>query len=372
MQIDNTTFVQTADEAEFDLISRAQEAANSGNWIVGECASRWLSTYAKGRTDEAFGELVGLSRQQILYRRQVWERFGKIHSRFPDITWTHFKAALQWDDAEDCLNWAQECEATVAEMTVWRRAQRGEDLLSEKSPSRDTSFENAGETTDAGGSEEKRNSGYTKNIEETKKPNTTSPVDGTTRTAKSSGDKGNQESPSKPVAAEIVDDDEDAVDAASTADRIITAFVIQCEVRDFIALKLKQTGGITDAYKKKVAKDLRKEADIYDPPDDDKIPTRTQLVTAIPDTWSDSLKQAATDWAAYKQARKKDDRIQSIRAWQIALKQMTDQEESTVVQKINNAIANSYKGWNHDSGSSGNGKSKSGASRGLTAEDVFR
>ncbi|HQZ69031.1 MAG TPA: hypothetical protein PLY87_28285, partial [Planctomycetaceae bacterium] len=98
------------------------------------------------------------------------------------------------------------------------------------------------------------------------------------------------------------------------------------------------------------AKRLRKVADRLDPPGDGRIPTRPQLVNAIPETWSDPLKQAATDWAAYKQARKKDDRIQSIRAWQIALKQMTEQPESNVVQKINNAIANSYKGWNHDSG----------------------
>lgn len=146
--ITEPVFVQTADDTEYQLIRTAQEAANSGNWIVGECACRWLHTYAKGRTDEQFGELIGLSRTQVQQRRQVWEEFGKIHARFKSITWTHFREALQWDDAEACLDWADECEATVAEMRAWRRAQRGEDLFSESHPG-DTSEAAVGPTSAA-------------------------------------------------------------------------------------------------------------------------------------------------------------------------------------------------------------------------------
>lgn len=112
---------------------------------------------------------------------------------------------------------------------------------------------------------------------------------------------------------------------------------------------------LAETQHKEAAKRLRKAADKLDPPREDKIPTRVQLENAVPETWSKPLQIAAKDWAGYKQARKKDDRIQSLRAWQIALKQMADQPESIVIQKINNAIANSYKGWNHDSG---NGKAQ--------------
>lgn len=38
---------------------------------------------------------------------------------------------LNWDDAEDCLAWARDEAATVAEMRAWRKAQRGEDLFTE-------------------------------------------------------------------------------------------------------------------------------------------------------------------------------------------------------------------------------------------------
>jgi len=143
--ITEPVFVQTADDTEYQLIRTAQEAANSGNWIVGECACRWLHTYAKGRTDEQFGELIGLSRTQVQQRRQVWETFGKTYYRHENLTWSHFRDALQWEDAEECLAWADSQAATCKEMALWRQVQRGE-LGGGKCHARDTSSENTGKT----------------------------------------------------------------------------------------------------------------------------------------------------------------------------------------------------------------------------------
>jgi len=134
-------FVQAADDTEYQLIRTAQEAANSGNWIVGECASRWLAAYAKGRTDEQFGELIGLSRTQVQQRRQVWEAFGSTEYRYENLSWSHFRDALQWDDAEECLLWADQQAATCKEMALWRKAKRGE-LSPGKCHARDTSEQN--------------------------------------------------------------------------------------------------------------------------------------------------------------------------------------------------------------------------------------
>ena len=44
------------------------------------------------------------------------------------MKWSHFYAAINWDDAAECLQWADDVQAGVAEMKAWRRAQRGEDL----------------------------------------------------------------------------------------------------------------------------------------------------------------------------------------------------------------------------------------------------
>ena len=124
-------------ETEDQLIQRAQQALSRCNWEIGECAAAWTKRFARGRTDADFGALIGLSGDQVYQRRRVWETFQDVHERYGELKWSHFYAALNWDDAAECLQWAQEMSATVAEMKAWRRAQHGEDLTSaaEESPS---------------------------------------------------------------------------------------------------------------------------------------------------------------------------------------------------------------------------------------------
>ena len=125
---------ETVAETEQQLIQTAQDAINHSRWVVGECAARWTKRYARGRTDADFGLLIGLTGDQVYQRRRVSETFGAIRDQFRAVKWSHFYACLNWDDARDCLQWAEEMQATVAEMRAWRRAQRGEDLTSEPEP----------------------------------------------------------------------------------------------------------------------------------------------------------------------------------------------------------------------------------------------
>lgn len=118
-------------ESEEQLISVARDAVSQCNWVVGECAANWTKKYARGRTDGDFGQMVGLSGDQIYQRRRVWEAFGTTYENFSNLKWSFFYVALNWEDATKCLNWSDENEATVAEMRAWRRAQNGEDLFSE-------------------------------------------------------------------------------------------------------------------------------------------------------------------------------------------------------------------------------------------------
>lgn len=118
-------------ESETELVSRAQLAVSQCNWVVGECASKWTRKYARGRTDTDFGMLVGLSSDQVFQRRRVWETFGDVHAEYAGLKWSHFYVALNWNDAPECLQWAQENEATVAEMKAWRRATHGEEPADE-------------------------------------------------------------------------------------------------------------------------------------------------------------------------------------------------------------------------------------------------
>lgn len=118
----------TAEMTEQDLIRTAQQALSRCNWVVGKCAADWTQRYARGRTDADFAQLVGLSADQVYQRRRVWETFGDVYADYPSLRWSHFYVSLTWDDAPECLQWADENGATVAEMRAWRRALRGEDL----------------------------------------------------------------------------------------------------------------------------------------------------------------------------------------------------------------------------------------------------
>jgi hypothetical protein len=115
-------------ESEEQIVARAQDAVSLCRWVVGECAAVWTARYARGRTDGDFAVLIGISGDQVYQRRRVWETFHEIREEFPKLKWSHFYAALNWDDARDCLSWAEDTQSTVAEMRAWRRAQRGEDL----------------------------------------------------------------------------------------------------------------------------------------------------------------------------------------------------------------------------------------------------
>lgn len=113
------------------IIQNAQKMISESNWAIGAGAAHWTRCYARGRGDSEFGALVGMSGDQIYQRRRVFETFATARELFPNLRWAHFYAALNWQDAAEHLKWANEWDATVAEMRAWRRAQRGEDLTTE-------------------------------------------------------------------------------------------------------------------------------------------------------------------------------------------------------------------------------------------------
>ena len=123
-----TAVAVRTEDTESALIARALSALSRCNWEVGECAAQWTKRFARGRTDADFASLVGLSPDQVYQRRRVWETFGDVRETYSQLKWSHFYAALNWDDAAECLQWAQDVQAGVAEMRAWRRAQHGEDL----------------------------------------------------------------------------------------------------------------------------------------------------------------------------------------------------------------------------------------------------
>ena len=123
--------VQAADETEQQLLDRAAASVSGSAWEVGECAFLWTQRYSQGRTDADFAQHVGLSHDQVKQKRLVYEAFADVCDSYHNLSWSHFYVARTWDDAAECLAWAEENEARVAEMKAWRRMCNGEDLTIE-------------------------------------------------------------------------------------------------------------------------------------------------------------------------------------------------------------------------------------------------
>lgn len=118
---------QQAEEPEEvgSLIDRIRNMESETAWSIGAMISRLKQEYKL--TDEQIAARTELSRETVTQRRAVWETFGDCKLIYK-LSWTHFLAAVAWDDAAECLQWADEMQASVAEMKAWRRSQHGEDL----------------------------------------------------------------------------------------------------------------------------------------------------------------------------------------------------------------------------------------------------
>jgi hypothetical protein len=68
-------------------------------------------------TDEAWSKQVGgVSPQHVGRLRRVFERFGESHEQYQGLFWSHFLAALEWQDAEMWLQGAVESGWSISEM----------------------------------------------------------------------------------------------------------------------------------------------------------------------------------------------------------------------------------------------------------------
>lgn len=115
-------------ESEQALVRMSVDAISAANWQVGRCAALWVERCGRCRDNREFAVIIGMTTEEVWRRRRVYETFWMVRDDYPNLKWLHFLAALEWDDACRCLSWANEWDATVAEMRAWRRAQRGDDL----------------------------------------------------------------------------------------------------------------------------------------------------------------------------------------------------------------------------------------------------
>lgn len=97
------------------------------NWEKGTVILRWREEMIAAElprgaySDEAWARRVGnVTPQHVGRLRRVAERFGPKASEYSGLYWSHFQAALDWDDAELWLEGAVQNNWSVAQMRVQR------------------------------------------------------------------------------------------------------------------------------------------------------------------------------------------------------------------------------------------------------------
>jgi hypothetical protein len=93
------------------------------NWEKGEIITAWQAELEKAGlpkssfTDERWSQLAGGATPQHVGRlRRTFDRFGKVYQEYDGLYWSHFYAALDWDDAEMWLEGALQNSWSVSRM----------------------------------------------------------------------------------------------------------------------------------------------------------------------------------------------------------------------------------------------------------------
>jgi hypothetical protein len=138
--VDTTTIlaVEELDSASVALsesfVGRWQKLVSQTNWEKGRIIAEWRSALIAGKSpvtaysDESWARQVGdVTSQHVGRLRRVYERFGESQSSYAGLYWSHFLAALDWDDAELWLEGAARSDWSVSQMRRTRSEAMGGD-----------------------------------------------------------------------------------------------------------------------------------------------------------------------------------------------------------------------------------------------------
>ncbi len=115
-------------ELSAEYIGRWSTLVSTTNWEKGRIIAEWREALMGSESpsiaysDEAWSRRVGgVSPQHVGRLRRVHERFGASYESYSGIYWSHFLAALDWDDSEMWLEGAVQSGWSVSHMrrTRW-------------------------------------------------------------------------------------------------------------------------------------------------------------------------------------------------------------------------------------------------------------
>lgn len=117
------------EEASTEYLGRWNRLVSTTNWEKGRIIYQWRLALLQAEaspgscSDEAWSRRVGnITPQHVGRLRRVYQRFGTVYEQYDGLYWSHFQAAIDWDDAEMYLQGAVQEKWSVSQM----RGQRWE------------------------------------------------------------------------------------------------------------------------------------------------------------------------------------------------------------------------------------------------------
>lgn len=105
------------------FVGQWNRLVSTTNWEKGRIICQWREALMEQGaavteySDESWAQLVGgVTSQHVGRLRRVFQRFGEEYDQYPGLYWSHFQAALDWDDAPMWLEGAIQNEWSVSQM----------------------------------------------------------------------------------------------------------------------------------------------------------------------------------------------------------------------------------------------------------------
>jgi hypothetical protein len=106
-----------------EYLGRWNRLVSTTNWEKGRIVAEWREALieaaapAAAYTDDAWSRRVGNVTPQHTGRlRRVYQRFASMREEYRGLYWSHFQAALDWDDAEMWLEGAVQNRWSISQM----------------------------------------------------------------------------------------------------------------------------------------------------------------------------------------------------------------------------------------------------------------
>lgn len=119
--------VSASEATSQEFFGRWQRLVSTTNWEKGRIIFEWRRALIEAEaesseySDEAWSRRVGsVTPQHVGRLRRAYERFGQVAEEYPQLYWSHFQAALDWNDAEMWLEGAIANSWSVSRMRHMR------------------------------------------------------------------------------------------------------------------------------------------------------------------------------------------------------------------------------------------------------------